>query len=62
VKLENSDSLQVQYEGLEEIKPLLLGFAPNNMFNQDDKIAKKINEIITKVNLLMAVVNTNIGR
>ena len=52
----------VSYEGLSIITPLRLGFAPNNMFSQEDKIQDKVNEIINKVNLLIEITNGKLNQ
>lgn len=52
------DGVAVQFDGLDEIKPLTFGFAPSNIFT----IQAKINEIAEKVNLLIKIANAKIGK
>ena len=58
----DKDIVENSYEGLDAIKPLTLGFAPNNMFNQDYAITDKLNEVIRKVNLLITIENGRLQR
>ena len=51
----------IQHEGLDQIEKLRPSFS-SDMFSRDNEIIGKLNEVIEKVNLLMALKNSEIPK
>jgi len=55
------DNATTQHEGLVQIEKLRPSFSPD-MFSRDNEIIGKLNEVIEKVNLLMALKNAEFNK